>query len=290
MLLYDDHRDVIYSLAFSADGSFLASASRDGTVLLRGVDGSLEPLATFGGAIYTLAFHPELPILAIGGERGWSAFRQNDDGTWGPFGPAMNTPTTDLAFLDRQTLVVGLGDRLHATAGRFELWNFTAGRKIDPSFPELNGVRAVAVCPRKQIVAWASNRRAASVWDIRKQDPLKFTQKSNCLAIAIDRDATTLALAGDYVVRLFDIERKREKALLNVHKGQVHALAFSPDGKTLATGSWDQTVRLWDAATGQERETLRWPIGGVMKLAFAPDGLRLAAAGDSGAVVVWDVE
>ena len=68
------------------------------------------------------------------------------------------------------------------------------------------------------------------------------------------------------------------------------AVAVSPDGETVATGSWDETVKLWDIRSGQERATFKWPIGRVYSLVFAPDGLRLAAGGDRGSVVVWDVE
>jgi WD40 repeat protein len=293
MLLYEDHKDIVYALAFSPDGSLLASAARDGSILLRGVDGSVIPVqepSPNHGAIYALSFHPDTPVLAIGGELGWSAFLQRPDGRWQTFGPSMNTPTNDLAFLDARTLAVGLGERLKAAPGKLELWDWPAGRRVDPFFVDPHGVRAVAVSPRKKIIAWASCQRMIQVWDTRKQDPVKFRQDNNALAAAITRDGTHLAVSGDYAVRLFDVERQREKAVLKVHKGLVPAVAFSPDGRTLATGSWDQTVKLWDVETGRERQTYEWPVGRVTRLAYAPDGMRLAASGDTGALVVWDME
>ena len=68
------------------------------------------------------------------------------------------------------------------------------------------------------------------------------------------------------------------------------ALAYSPDGRFLLTGSWDKTVKLWDAETGLERMSYAWPTERVQAVVYAPDGLRAAAAGQSGAVVVWDME
>ena len=63
----------------------------------------------------------------------------------------------------------------------------------------------------------------------------------------------------------------------------VDAVAFSPDGKTLATGGWDDLVRLWDVASGHLRATLNGPPNWVRCLAFSPDGKFLASGGDVGA-------
>ncbi len=75
---------------------------------------------------------------------------------------------------------------------------------------------------------------------------------------------------------------------LKGHTGLVEAVAFSPDGRRLASTSDDQTVKVWDAGTGQEMLTLRGHTKGVMGVAFSPDGRRIASAGWDHTVKVWD--
>ena len=66
-------------------------------------------------------------------------------------------------------------------------------------------------------------------------------------------------------------------------------VAFSADGKRLASTSGDQTVKIWDATSGQEMLTLKGHNGGVWGVAFSPDGKRLVSASDDKTVKVWDV-
>jgi len=77
---------------------------------------------------------------------------------------------------------------------------------------------------------------------------------------------------------------------LRGHSGPVNSVAFSPDGKRLATASYDQTAKVWDAESGQELLTLRGHGAFVLGVAFSPDGKRLATASGDGTAKVWDAE
>ena len=87
----------------------------------------------------------------------------------------------------------------------------------------------------------------------------------------------TAGEAGDKTIRIWDVAKMELIQVLDQHKDCVYALAFSPDGKRLASGSTDGTARLWDTATWRESAVLKHGVN-VYGVAFTPDATRLACA------------
>ncbi|KAF6803547.1 hypothetical protein CPLU01_16110, partial [Colletotrichum plurivorum] len=89
-------------------------------------------------------------------------------------------------------------------------------------------------------------------------------------------------------VKLWDTATGQCQQTLEGHSHWVSSVAFSPDGRQLASGSDDRTVKLWDTATGQCQQTLEGHGSSVWSVAFSPDGRQLASGSDDKTVKLWD--
>jgi WD40 repeat protein len=118
--------------------------------------------------------------------------------------------------------------------------------------------------------------------------------------VAVSPDGQLVATGGgvrkyEVALYLWDIEMGRARRRLTGHDEQVNAVAFTPDGARLISGSCDGTIRVWDVASGEELR--RWEAHppaklrrGVIGLALSRDGRRLASCGDGTAVRLWDMD
>jgi WD40 repeat protein len=116
----------------------------------------------------------------------------------------------------------------------------------------------------------------------------------NVTDLAFSADGKQLFAAGGEPGRygevvISDVETGAVVRTIRGHKDSLYALAVSPDGKTLATGSYDQLVQLWDVASGEHTGVLEGHSGAVFDLAFHPDGRLLASASADRTVKLWDV-
>lgn len=85
-----------------------------------------------------------------------------------------------------------------------------------------------------------------------------------------------------------DEARKMQRWTLTGHTGKVFSVAFSPDGKLLASGGNDNTIRVWDVASGEQLQEFTGHTDGVVSVTFSPDGKTLA--GGAYLITLWDVE
>jgi serine/threonine protein kinase len=94
--------------------------------------------------------------------------------------------------------------------------------------------------------------------------------KGGVTDLAFHCDGRNLAVAGSGLVEVWDVRTHKKVLELRGHSNWVLGVAYSPDGKWLATGGYDETIKLWDAATGVERQTIRGHEGYVPALPRSP--------------------
>jgi WD40 repeat protein/tRNA A-37 threonylcarbamoyl transferase component Bud32 len=288
------HSGAVVSLAFSPDSKRLAAGSSDTTVKLWGLtDSATEPETRKGhlGSVTALAFHPDGRLLATAGfdnaVKLWDVSRGLERL------PLQAQHLARVAFSpDGKTLATCGYDR------DVKLWDMATGKERATLKGHTANLRCLAFSPDGQILASGGEDNTIKLWNVADGKELATLEghKGPVNAVAFSPNSLTLATFGaDSTLKLWDVAARRQ--LHAWPMTALAALAFAPDGKTLALGGEARRdgkpvglVRLWDVTTGSERARFDGHTGQVTSVAFARGDRMLASGSRDGTVRLWDLD
>ncbi len=282
------HTGGVRRVAFSPDGSRIASASLDCTVKIWD--------AATGHEILTLKRHTNHVTGVAFSPDGRRIASASDDGTVKVWDAA--TGKENLTFEGHTNFVLGVAfspdGRRIASASRditVKIWDAATGQETLTLKGHAGPVASVAFSPDGHRIASASYDKTVKIWDVATgQETLTLRAHTDTvLEVAFSPDGRfTASASSDKTVKVWDATTGEQKLTLKGHTEWVSGVAFSPDGRRIASAGSDHTVKIWDAATGQETLTLKGHTSTVQSVAFSPDGRRIASASYDTTVKVWD--
>jgi WD40 repeat protein len=297
------HPGEILALAVSPDGKLIATGGMHGQVCLwERASGKL--ITTLQGPdrqVNVLQFSPDGKTRASGG-----AGEHRDKPDPGQIvlwdvrtlksRHKLAQPDWTLCFAftpDSTTVVASCG----YSKEEFTAWEVDSGKELR-RLPA-GGPLAAAFSPDGRILATTGGEEGCSVrlWNWRTGREIGlFNAGSRVIAIAFAPAGKTLVTGqtAPHFVRLWDVAGRKLLRELDGHKklqlraGRSHAVAFAPDGATLASGGDDGAVLPWDVRTGKLSAKHQDPEGAINGVAFTPDGKTLVAGGESGRILIFD--
>jgi WD40 repeat protein len=283
---------VVTALAFSPDGTQLASAARDWTARLWELSsgkGSVLVDVCLGrneGDPYSVAFSPDGAHLAVGC---FNRVKVRDSA--GRWVKELKLPSHDPLWLRAQYAPDG---RVLAAVG-LKIWSWdTATWKLRPDWSKGDEATAcLAFTPDGRALATGHTVSRIKLWDVdtgQERAELRNEAGLDTTALAFAPDGRTLAAScGPYLV-IWDTIDRRQREPIYSERLHYRGVAFAPDGRFLLVAHNDKTIRLVGAASGEERQAFDWGLGAMASVAFAPDGMRAAAGSAKGKIVVWDID
>lgn len=276
----------IWAVAYSPNGKFFATGSSTSEIRLwETPDG--KPLLTFKSSqrwVRAVCFSPDGSILASGGVDG--TVKLWDVGT-GQCLKTLQGHTRDIS-----SVAFSPDGRTLASSSREEtvrLWDISTGQCLKTLQGHTNTVWSVIFSPDGTILISGGHDQTVKLWDVQTGRCLKTLQGPAVVwTVAFNSAGDTLA-SGSRQVQLWDVRTGHVLKTLQGHTAIVRSVAFTPNGKILASACEDCTIKLWDVSTGQCLKTLQGHSSGIQSIAFSSDGMSLVSGSKDNTFKVWDV-